>query len=437
MEKSIYADLIGRIFPQLGNLVQKVNEKRKGAQELTYLHKTMLRKEYSPDQKWESASVNSKYVSADMVAMDSPIPIKSRPSLRHADGTIPKIAVGYTMKESQMNAINIMRAQGRPWQEVAAKLTEDPIACSVALDEKNEKNYLEAISKGYCTFDVLNDQNNAVELLRVDFKFPEKNIFGVEKAGSVGRDDIENILSKIKDNLDSVEAVMIDKSTYNAMRKTRWAKELVADSEGRIYTDNTVLPVPNSKRFDEAFKDEYGVSFIVVDRTIREEHNGKERKIRPFDKNRLVFLPSSGVQGALVYGRLAEADHPVGGAQYSIVDEYKLIARYRTGDPLIEKTTGQAMVIPVIENVDLIYILDLNLGGQVVNDTEEAKDSTDQNVTVWGATYTKAGVIEELGKLDIECPSNASDKVVIDYINSLSKGEQTALKKACEGYKTT
>lgn len=435
MERSIYADLIGRIFPRLGNLVQRVNERRNGKKAITYLHKTMLRLEYSPDQKWESASVNSKYVSADMVAMDSPIPIKSRPSLRHADGTIPKIAVGYTMKESQMNAINIMRAQGRAWQEVAAKLAEDPIACSIALDEKNEKNFLEAISKGYCTFDVLNEQNQSVELLRVDFKFPEKNIFGVEKAGVVGRDDVENILSQIKDNLDSVEAVMIEKSTYNAMRKTRWAKELVADGEGRIYTDSTILPVPNSKRFDEAFKDEYGVTIIVVDRTIREEHNGKERKIRPFDKNRLVFLPNSGIQGALVYGTLAEADHPVQNAQYTTVDKYKLIARYRTGDPLIEKTTGQAMVIPVIENVDQIYILDISEGGQVVNETEEAKDSGDTKVTVWGSTYTKAGVIAELAKLDIECPDGASDKVVIDYINSLSKGEQAELKKACEAHK--
>lgn len=435
MERSIYADLIGRIFPQLGTLVKKVNEKRNGAKALTYLHKTMLRKEYSPDQKWESASVNSKYVSADMVAMDSPIPIKSRPSLRHADGTIPKIAVGYTMKESQINAINIMRAQGRPWQEVAAKLTEDPIACSVALDEKNEKNFLEAISKGYCTFDVLNEQNQSVELLRVDFKFPDENIYGVQQAGVVGRDDVEHIISEIKNNLDSVDAVMIEASTYNAMRKTRWAKELVADGEGRIYTDSTILPVPNSKRFDEAFKDEFGVSIIVVDRTIREEHNGKERKVRPFDKNRLVFLPSAGEQGALVYGRLAEADNPVASAQYTTVDAYKLIARYRTGDPLIEKTTGQAMVIPVIENVDQIYILDITQGGQVVNDAAESSDTSDTKITVWGATYNKEGVISELAKLDVECPANASDKVVIDYINALSKGEQNDLKKACEAHK--
>ena len=71
MKESLFIEYIGKIFPKLQTIIERINGKR--GNQLTYLHKTMLRKEYSADQKWESASVNTTYVAADMVAMDSPL----------------------------------------------------------------------------------------------------------------------------------------------------------------------------------------------------------------------------------------------------------------------------------------------------------------------------------------------------------------------------
>jgi len=72
MKESLFIEYIRKIFPKLQTIIERINGKR--GNQLTYLHKTMLRKEYSADQKWESASVNTTYVAADMVAMDSPLP---------------------------------------------------------------------------------------------------------------------------------------------------------------------------------------------------------------------------------------------------------------------------------------------------------------------------------------------------------------------------
>ena len=69
MKESLFIEYIRKIFPKLQTIIERINGKR--GNQLTYLHKTMLRKEYSADQKWESASVNTTYVAADMVAMDT------------------------------------------------------------------------------------------------------------------------------------------------------------------------------------------------------------------------------------------------------------------------------------------------------------------------------------------------------------------------------
>ncbi|MFQ8804117.1 MAG: hypothetical protein ACLR8Y_02035 [Alistipes indistinctus] len=59
MRESLFIEYVRRIFPKLQTIIEKINGKRGNQQ--TYLHKTMLRKEYSADQRWESASVNTTY----------------------------------------------------------------------------------------------------------------------------------------------------------------------------------------------------------------------------------------------------------------------------------------------------------------------------------------------------------------------------------------
>ena len=77
MVQSQFVEYIRKIFPRLQNVVDTVNGKRNGDNKRTYLHKSMLRKVYSADQKWSNAAVNTTYVAADMVSMNSPLPIKS------------------------------------------------------------------------------------------------------------------------------------------------------------------------------------------------------------------------------------------------------------------------------------------------------------------------------------------------------------------------
>ena len=54
----------------------------------------------------------------------------------------------------------------------------------------------------------------------------------------------------------------------------------------------------------------------------------------------------------------AEATRPVNGVTYQTADNAILVSRYSTNDPLREFTSSQAMIVPIISNVDMIYTVD-------------------------------------------------------------------------------
>ena len=140
MNQSLFLEFVQSWFPKLSNIVSKVNDKRKGT--LTYLHKTMLRNEYSVDQKWESASVNTTYVAADVVSMDSELPLKRRDSLAAANGKLPKVGMKKRLGEEDINNINLMKAKGTAFAQVVAKMTNDAVSCVTGIDERNEATFL-------------------------------------------------------------------------------------------------------------------------------------------------------------------------------------------------------------------------------------------------------------------------------------------------------
>lgn len=430
MKESLFIEYIKKIFPKLQTIIEKVNGKRN--QSLTYLHKTMLRREYSADQKWESASVNTTYVAADMVAMDSPLPPKSRDAVAHANGTLPKVGMKKVLRETQINAINIMKAQGASFTNIANKLTNDSVACSVGIDEKNEANFLTGLSEGVV---VVEDENNTGTGLRIDYGYLPQNCFGVETAGTISSDDIKRVIAKADKDGNAITTIAIALSTYNKMRQEQWAKELAANYRGQTFDSNTKLPVPSATLFDEAFADDNnGITFLKIDRTVISEKNGKRTPYKPWNANKLVFLTTQEV-GALVWGTLAEATNPVQGVVYSTVDEYKLISKYSKNDPLQEFTSGQALVLPVIENIDQIYSLDIS-EAQAVDTSAESSDSSDEKITIWGQTYTKANFVTEYNKIaNDNLGAKVLDADLIAAVNKLSDDKESKLKAAVEAYK--
>ena len=432
MKESIFIQFVKALWPKL-NLYVKEKETPK---KRTYLFKTMLRKVYSPDQKWEGTSAKTTYVAADMVAMDSPLPIKSRPTVATSNGKLPKVGMKKKLQETDINNINIMKAhlalatteeaKATERRRIFAKLADDGTACSVGIDEKTEMNFLSGLSNGVI---LVEDEDNTGTGLRVKFGYLPANTFGTITKGELSREDFENVNDKADADGNAIIKVMMAKSKLGEIRRTRWAKELAADYSEKTYTDETNLPVPSVKSFTAAFEEEFGYAIETVDRTVVTEKNGKKKNVKPWNKDRLVFLCQEEV-GSLVYGTLAEATNQVQGVQYATIDDYKLISRYSHNEPSLEEvTSGQALVLPVIEDVDQIYVIDCSESKSAEVDTEaEAQDVGDVYVTVNGVKYNKQELIAHLKTYGASVKTNSSDATVIAAYNALSDEQEAELK---------
>ena len=429
MRESLFIEFIRSIFPKL-NLYVKEKEAPK---KRTYLHKTMLREEYSADQKWEGTSAKTTYVAADIVEMDSPLPIKKRGSIATSNGKLPKIGMKKILFESDINNINIMKAHYQmaatdeakkaEKARIINKLMDDGVACSVGIDEKNEMNFLIGLSEGVVA---IPDEDNSGKALRINYGYLAENSFKTVTKDVVGKDDLQRVFDKADADGNTIVKVMLAKTKFNEMRRQQWAKELVADFLGKTYDSDTKLPVPSANNFADALEDEFGAVFERVDRTVIIEKNGKQKSVKPWNADRIIFLCNEQV-GTLVWGTLAEATNPVEGVQYSTVDNYKLISKYSKNEPsLQEMTSGQALVLPVIEDVDQIYSLATDEAEEV--DTEaETSDSTDQYTTYKGEKYKKADLIAALKALGANVKSNSTDETIIKAINALSDEDEEKL----------
>lgn len=416
-QSSLFLKYILSFFPKLKTLIEKINGKRKN--ELTYLHKdtSILRRVYSPDNKWEADTVDTSYVAADYVAINSPVPLKSRDKISTASGKLPKVGMKKTLKESEILALRLMEAQGGQVAEIRRKLAQDPVACNIGVDERNEYALLYGLSNGYVA---VRDEDNPKELLRIKYQYLPDNILGVNNVDDgLTVADLKNCIERASSDGNTIIQFWIGKAKFDALKKAQDARELVANYRGQTYDSQTKLPVPTANVFQEAFMDETGVSFRIINRTVRLEQDGAKKSVKPWNNNMVIGVCSNMI-GALVYGQVAEATNRVTGVEYKEID-YKLISQYSTTDPLRETTAIQAYCLPVIEDVDTIYQINTTLSDPTIEVDKEAEkaDSTDVKVTISGQAYKKPEAIATLNGLGATLASDASDKEVVDAYNAL------------------
>lgn len=421
MEKSLFFDVSAMYMPMIKKVIELVNGKR-GAQ--PYLFETMLRTEFSPTQKWDSASVNTNYVAADIVDMDSPLPVKRRDSLSVASGDLPTMGMKLTLTNKQINEINVMIAQGALAEDVAKKVLNDAVRCANGIKERIEACFLQALSEGAYAVD---DNTNTGTGIRLDFKFPKKNCYSASTPwGEQGATPVSDIARVIEAN-PGITTILIAKETYNVLRRSAEARELVAGFNGVSIAQGGSYPTPSPTALNEAFEDEFGTKFQIIDRNVVIEKNGERKTIRPWNRDKVTFLADTQV-GALVYGQLPEETHKVAGVLYEKPLEYALMSKYSTNDPLTEYTAIQGIVAPILENVDQIYSLDVS-AGEVVDTAKEAQDAGDTKLTVWGATYVKSDVVKELAYITgARIAHNIGDSSLIAKINELNDAEEEELK---------
>lgn len=356
METSLFIDYIQKWFEGVvTRVVATLNGTKKA---LTFLNKRMLGKEYSLSGKWETFNQTYTRVAADVVAMDSDLPLKKRDSHGKASGEIPKMGMKLRLNERQIKDLMTLRQLGGREPQIVRSLFEDTAKVIEGVEERIEALFLQGFSTGVI---LLDDDKNTGTGIRLDFGYPAENQYGAsvlwsDNANAKPWDDIELVIQAASDAGVALNTCFLDRTAYNYLINNAQTKELYAFNIGFVGT----APVPplDIEKLNSVAGARNGFRFEIVDRSVRTEKNGVQTAYKPWADGRLVFTSREQV-GSLIWTDLAEMGAPVDGVSYQTANEYTLVSKYRKNTPsLSEWTSSQAMVIPVISNVDEIYTID-------------------------------------------------------------------------------
>lgn len=358
MEQSLYFNYVEKYFPQLVLAIrEKLNDKNQTA--LGYLYKSLLKTDYSVDGRWSTLIGLHNRVAADVVSMDSPLPLKKRDALERANGELPKLGMKMYLNEKQMSDIDALMAQGVDSETIIRKIFDDTPKVISGIYERLEYMFLQGLSTGVA---LAEDADNVGTGVRIDYGYLDANKFGVatewataaETANAI--DDLEKVRKKATEDGNVIVKAYADRYWFDAFAKNKQVREHFA------FLNNFVgaqIPVLTNEQVSTVIRNKYGFDVELVDRPIKIQKNGQTTVSRPWAEGTIVFVCDTQI-GSLVWTRLAEMNHPVQGVAYQTVDQYMLVSKYRKNEPALQEfTASQARVVPVITNPDQIYTLNI------------------------------------------------------------------------------
>lgn len=405
---------------------ERVNGKKTA---LTYMYRSMLREELSADLKWNTLTVDTNIVAADVVSLSSSLPLKKRDSFGTASGDVPKLGMKMQMSEKNMTDIDVLKARNVETSVLVDKIFQDQVKCTMGIHEKLEFMFLQSLSSGVT---VIDDDNNVGTGIRIDFGYKDRNKFGAttkwsDVANAKPIDDIKRVIKEAKAEGVILRVLMMDESTFDNLASNQQTREQYAFSQNFV---GTQIPTPDLEQVNSMMQRRYGLTIVIVDRTVTVERDGQRTILRPWAENVVVFLESTNV-GKLVYGILAEDTRRSPKAIYEKSGAYILLKKWSTEEPFAEFTSSQALAIPVIDNVDSIF----TLNSEEALASESTQTEGDANFDYDGTVYTKQSVVDGINAaraVDTTIAAatiNQQDATLAKKIDSLSE-EGVALFEA-------
>ncbi|CAL2077672.1 conserved protein of unknown function [Tenacibaculum sp. 190524A02b] len=407
----------------LGKITKAYYIKVNGSkEEPKYFHDKYLKEEYSVDMTYDSISGNYTRVTADVVAFDSPLPLKSRGTIKKASGDIPKIGMKYVLNEKQMNTLRILQSVPGKSKELIKKIFSDVEGCVFGIKERIEQAFLIGFSSGTT---LIQDSENVGHGIRIDYDIPKSNQFGTSvkwsKPDAKPIDDIKRILKSARDKGEYPTHIWMNSDTIDLLSNNKQFKEQHAFF---LNFTGTQIPVLDEDQTINVLSKKLKLKVIVIDRSFVHEKDGKKIVTQGWAPNMVVLTTGTDL-GTLVYSTLAEESFPVEGVQYAKPNSYILIGKSGQTDPPSEKTTGQAIVFPVLQNVESFFYLNTEEAIEVSSKEVEG----DTQINIWGGVYDKQKVINILNVLDIQTDNNITDSDLISKINELSNEEEELVKE--------
>lgn len=368
MQQSMYFEIVNKYFPSIVlSLIEKFNDKNSENQAFTYLFRTRLQEQFSTDGRWASITANWTNVAADVVALDSTLPVKSRDSIASVTGDIPKIGMKLALKEKDMKDIENMVAAYASGNEAIKvqlinKIFEDTPKCMRGVYERIEDIFLAELSTGVG----IAAGDNGLGI-RLDVGYKADHQFGVavdwttDPDHSTPIDDLQKMIDKAEEDGNTVIEFFVDDTWLRSFYKSKQVREQYAFNQGiNISANGAGVPVLDFDKAAAVLSSKFGVTITRINRRILTESNGTRNFHSPWAKGVCVAVCDYNL-GDLVWTTLPEMSRPVSGVTYQNADVWMMLKKYSETEPFAEFTSSQAMVVPIVNNIDRIYTLDCQL----------------------------------------------------------------------------
>lgn len=354
MQTTFFPEYVKKYFPNyVLSVVEKLNGRSLGNQ-IPFLFPQLLRPTFSADGRWASITAKYQSIAADVVALGSPTPLKSRDSIETYIGEIPKLAIKRSLNEVELKNLDFMIAQNRAEEEIVNRIFADVPFVINGIDERIEDLFLSMLSTG-----VGLTTNNVGTGVRFDMHYKDENQFAVAKQWSANDakplDDLQKAIDKALKDSHILRHAYLDDTALRALYKNEQVRGLFGFNMNYVGGGSNV-PTLSYAQLESLFQAQYGIALHRVVRSTPTEINGVRDKHKAWSDGVVVFTVDDFV-GDLVYTSTAEETRPVAGVNYTKANEYTLVSQYSEQEPLEEFTKAQAMVVPVINNVDRIYTL--------------------------------------------------------------------------------
>lgn len=340
----------------LGSVTLAIEEKYNGEDiKPGYYHRRFLTPRYSMDGTWNALTINNKAIVADIVSLDSPLPLKSRPGSSKVSGELPKIGTERALNETELKQLRLMMRANVDLLTIQRSFFQDVDSVYVSVLEQWEALFLQALSSGII---LVTDTTNVGTGIRVDFGYRAENMFSANivwgQANYTPVSDLVRLSDAAGQAGNPISLFLMQRAQMNQILASPEARNLYAQSQGNATgTFNPTLDQLNS-----AMQTTYGFTLEVITRTVTYEKDGEEITVNPWATGQIIGLTSENV-GSLVYSDVEENTARVGGVDYASGENNILIKQYRMVRPSLKQVTAsEAVSLPVISEVKRIYKLD-------------------------------------------------------------------------------
>lgn len=301
---------------------------------------------------------------ASVVDIDSNHPLRSRSAAYKVEGEVPAIKVARSLSQKQYRNYRMMQSiktlsDAEKVRAITKYILDDMKYVTDAVKFRINYMFLQMLSTGGLE---LTEDNNPDGIVTdvVPVGFLPDNIIeaskNIDDATSPIITNTKDVVETARANGDDIEKILVSRTLWNKIKRN---KEFLDEMKAYFNPGSNARAVFTKENMNMYMVDNDMPQFEIIDAISRSEEDGKQKLLKPFSEETLVFVPA-GKLGIIHNAFAIEEMEPNDNVEYTTVERI-LVSKWHERSPWAEKTAGECIAVPGLEAVESIYHLKTNV----------------------------------------------------------------------------